>query len=355
MESMIKKLSLFSFALTLLSSPYLMAQAPKKAVAPKAAAKTVKKMKWVVAHNPTNTALNKMITDTGKEIEKKTNGSITMEYLFYDNTVKARHGAALTAVFDNKAQIAQVELAVFDRHAPVLDIFNMPYLFESHDQVRKVITGSFGAKMKKVIYDGYMAKIQPIAYTYSGGYRMFYGSKPIRSLADFKGLRTTNQGAKPIVEYHKMLGLQVEDGFTTRAETVEKHKNNKIDVEDSELNRLYVLSQDYPKLLKHVKYVTETRHLFYLTMIVANSNFIQGLSLEEKKIVNDELQKLAETERVYSIKQEDEARAYLKSKGVEFIELAPAKREELVKESKKLWTKYEAGLGPLIKEVQAIK
>lgn len=324
---MIKKMLLTLLSSFLLSSAHAANSAPLR-------------IKWLVAHNPTNKELNKMISEAGKKIEKESKGSMAIDFVFYDNTVRNRHVNAINEVFGNFAQLAQVELASLDRYTNDIDVFNMPYLLENHAHVKKVISGPIGNSIKEKIIKGSDNRIVPMAYTYSGGFRMFYGVKQLTKLSDFTGLRTTNQGIAPLLNYHKLIGLDTSIGGASREETVGLYEKKKIDIEDSELNRLYVLAQDYPNHLKNVKYLTETKHLFYLTMIISNNEFMNKLDKNQAKIVNSVIQKLAEDERVYSIKQEAEARKYLKDKGLVFVDMKEADKKEFIKKSRELWKTY---------------
>ncbi|MDX9732304.1 MAG: TRAP transporter substrate-binding protein DctP [Bdellovibrionales bacterium] len=349
----ISRFSVFSAAVPLLALAFMLIFASSGSVR----AETPKsyQVRWVAAHNPTNQPILKLTQEAADNMARRSGGRLKVSIVAHDNNTKNRHGSAIYDVFSGEAEVAQVEAGALRRFSQKMDVLNMPFLLKTHDRVRHVISGSIADKLKLAVEEGSGNKLKILAFTYSGGFRVMYGKKAISSIKDLEGAKTTISGPKPIVDFYNSFGAKFisKDSFT-RAQSIDLHREGKIDFEDSELNRLFVLVHDYPEHLKSIKYVSETNHMFYLTTILANKAFSESLPKDLREIFESEVAKLAEAERAFSIKQAKESQDYLIKNGVKWVKMNPADAALFEKRGREFWKQYEGTLGSLIKEIEAL-
>lgn len=313
------------------------------------------KIRWIAAHNPTNQPIVEMTQKAADNMSRRSAGRLKVTLVPYDNSTIDRHNRAINEVLNGTAEIAQIDTGNLNRFSSKIDVLNMPFLLNTHDRVRQVIHGKIADSLKASVLAGSDSKLQVMEFTYSGGFRVMYGSKAIKSSKDIVGAKTTISGPKPVQDFYEMMGAKFVRGRFSRGDSVALHRDTKIDFEDSELNRLFVLTQDYPEHLKHIKFVSETNHLFYLTALLANRKFLDSLPKDLRIIFESEVSALAESERLFSIEQAQSSKEYLIRNGVKWVTMSEGDRSVFEAKGRELWGKYETEIGALIKEIDALK
>lgn len=313
-------------------------------------------MRWVAAHNPTNRPVIEMTQKAASNIERLSQGRIKIEVVAYGNDKVRRHQSAIDEVLAGTATLAQVDAGELRRFSTKMDVLNMPFLLNSHERVRAVINGSVGEQLIDAVEAGSDGVLRIMGFTYSGGFRVMYGATAVNSLSDLKGKKSIISGPDPVQKYYKSLGVEfISGGPFTRANSISLHENGQIDIEDSELNRLYVLTQDYPGHIKNIKFVSETNHLFYLTTLLANSSYLNALPSDLREIFEKEVAALAEAERSFSIEQAKLSKLYLIENGVQWVSLSNQNLKKFEEHSLAFRKSYDSELGPLIAEIEAIQ
>ncbi|MGQ9778707.1 MAG: TRAP transporter substrate-binding protein [Bacillota bacterium] len=85
---------------------------------------------------------------------------------------------------------------------PPIGVFSMPYIFRSQEHMWKVLNGSIGQHFLDSLT---AVGLVGIAY-FDAGARSFYATKPLRGLADLKGLKIRVQPNPIMVNLVKLLG-----------------------------------------------------------------------------------------------------------------------------------------------------
>jgi tripartite ATP-independent transporter DctP family solute receptor len=221
-----------------------------------------------VADYPTVRAIVKM----GELIEARTNGR---------HRIRVFHSRQLG---EEKETIEQTRVGAIDINrtnvgplgslVPVADVLALPFLFRSIDHLHKVLDGPIGDEIL-ASFENYGL----IGLTfYDSGARSIYNSKrPIRTLADLKGLRIRIQQSELMVDMMKALGAepielpygQVETGLTTHI--VDGAENNWPS---------YVTTNHY----KAAQFYTLTEHTMSPEVLVMSLRAWQSLSLDDRAI-----------------------------------------------------------------------
>jgi tripartite ATP-independent transporter DctP family solute receptor len=221
-----------------------------------------------VADYPTVRAIVKM----GELIEARTNGR---------HRIRVFHSRQLG---EEKETIEQTRVGAIDINrtnvgplgslVPVADVLALPFLFRSIDHLHKVLDGPIGEEIL-ASFENYGL----IGLTfYDSGARSIYNSKrPIRTLADLKGLRIRIQQSELMVDMMKALGAepielpygQVETGLTTHI--VDGAENNWPS---------YVTTNHY----KAAQFYTLTEHTMSPEVLVMSLRAWQSLSDDDKAV-----------------------------------------------------------------------
>jgi tripartite ATP-independent transporter DctP family solute receptor len=160
---------------------------------------------------------------------------------------------------------------------PTANVLAMPFLFRSPEHLHKVLDGEIG--------DEIMQSLQPHGFIgltfYDSGARSIYNSvRPVRSMADLKGLKIRVQQSQLMVDMIKALGAepvelpygQVLTGLATKI--LDGAENNWPS---------YVTTDHY----RHAGYYTLTEHLMAPEVLVMSAKAWEGLNEQDRKIFKD--------------------------------------------------------------------
>ena len=164
---------------------------------------------------------------------------------------------------------------------PAANVLALPFLFRSFDHLHKVLDQAIGAEI--------LASTQRHGFVgltfYDSGSRSIYNSvRPIRTLADMKGLRIRVQQSELMVAMIKALGAeplelpygQVSTGLSTRL--IDGAENNWPS---------YVTTNHY----KLAPYYTLTEHTMGPELLVMSPRAWESLSAEDQEIFRDAARK----------------------------------------------------------------
>jgi tripartite ATP-independent transporter DctP family solute receptor len=163
---------------------------------------------------------------------------------------------------------------------PTVNALAMPFLFRSPAHLHRVLDGEIGKEI--------LESLQPHGFIgltfYDSGARSIYNSvRPVRSMADLKGLKIRVQQSQLMVEMIKALGAdpielpygQVLTGLATKL--IDGAENNWPS---------YVTTDHY----RHAGYYTLTEHLMAPEVLVMSVKAWESLSEQDRKIFKDAAQ-----------------------------------------------------------------
>jgi len=306
-------------------------------VVPAFAEGQVKKIRWVLAHDPVK-LFEAAANHFAEEVGRKTNGQIQVEIL----TVPA-YGKAYTPhndlkkvdvvryIQDGKIEMSQTyttSLGLLEKDMYVLDL---PFLFRDHGHAEKVLEGKVGNQLLAGLEK---SNVHGLAFTYSGGYRILPGNTPIEKIEQFKGMKIrtsqspvaqdtfTQLGATPVV-----MGL---DDVANAA------KRGQISAAESTYPRFYELKQN-----EFSKVLNDTQHSLFLTSIVINQDFWKSLTPAQQQAVREAAVSAARLERKQSIADAEVTKEQCKKDGIQVVSLPKAEQEKFKTLMQPIYKKYE--------------
>lgn len=321
-----------------------------------------REIRWYLAHSPSSTELKNVIEEYSERLYKKSGQKLKV--VVVNESSPLNHPGSNNPVGKvgvGEAEMSQVTISSLKKYYEPIMSFDMPFMFRNHEHAYKVLDGDIGNKILEGIYQGDFNqktknKIRGLYFTYSGGYRVFYGSQPLKSVEDFKGLKMYRPGNIPGDKFAQRLGVKYVEGNAGFGSLTYAYSfnSNQINIEEGELNRYEVFYRTYPELKTKANYVTETFHSLYLTLIVVNDDFLNSLDSATKKIFLEETKKLATDERELSLKLEVENREKLAKSGVKFSKLSEAEEKRLREVGMKVREDLPA-LKEWVQKIEAVK
>jgi tripartite ATP-independent transporter DctP family solute receptor len=220
---------------------------------------------------PTVQALNYM----GGLIEERSGGRLKMRVFHSRQLGEEKETIEQTRV--GAIDLNRTNVALLGSFVPAMNVLAMPFLFRSPEHLQKVLDGPIGREM----LDGF----EPYGFVgltfYDSGARSIYNSvRPVRSIADLKGLRIRVQQSEQMSDMIRALGAepvelpygQVVTGLATKL--IDGAENNWPS---------FITTGHY----KYAGFYTLTEHTMSPEVLVMSQKAWLSLSEEDRKIFRE--------------------------------------------------------------------
>ena len=199
-------------------------------------------------------------------------------------------------------------LIVLSRTVPEISALSVPFLFTTRQQAFSVVDGKVGELIgQKLAQKGF----QLLGIMELGARNLTNNTRPIKTLADFKGLKIRLQpddihlatfralGANPVAMDIKEVYSALQQGV------LDGQENPYAVIRDRNFNQVQ-------------KFLTGTSHFFDYIFVVVNKKRFDSLKPQQQQAVRAAMQKAVAKQRVDAEKQDTEALADLRKRGMQF-------------------------------------
>jgi tripartite ATP-independent transporter DctP family solute receptor len=272
---------------------------------------------------PTNQAVAYM----GEQLSKATGGKDKIK-IFGDSALGSEKDT-VEQVKIGAIDMVRVSSASFHGIVPESLIPSLPFLFRDIDHFRKTMYGPQGDKILAA-FD--KAGFIGLAF-YESGARSMYAKKPIKSVADMKGLKVRVQPSDLMVSMVNAMGAS-----PTPMPFAEVYTGLKTGLIDAAENN--VPSYDETKHYESAPIFSETMHVMTPEVLVFSKKVWDTLTAQEQAAIR----KAAKESVPYYVKlweaREKEARAEVLKGGAKFVDAAQVDKKSFVDVEKPVWDKY---------------
>ena len=229
-------------------------------------------------------------------------------------------------------------LAGFDKRIQVLDL---PYLFTTRKAAFDAVDGELGKKL-----NSYLEKKGFLVLGYQeNGFRHVTNSKrPIKTPADLKGLKIRTMENPMHIAFFKELGANPTP--MSWGELYTALQQGTVDAEENP----YAMIVD-GKFYEVQKYVSETGHVFSVTMLIANKKFMDKLPADLRGIIVKASHDFAAEQRKTIAGMENGFKNECIKAGMQANELTPEQKKPFVEATKKVYAQFEKDLGKEIMDI----
>src|SRR5712671_364621 len=284
------------------------------------------------------------VENLGKKLEKATNGRLSVQMF-----AAMQLGGEKEAI--EQAQVGAIQIARVSVGAlgPVIDdlnVFNLPFLFRNTAHMQKVIDGPIGQELLDKVTGNRNAALVALAWMDAGARSVYDTKKPIRSIADLKGLKVRVMGNPMFVDMMNDLGG---NGIAMGYDQVFSALQTGV-VDGAENNPPSFVFDNHYQVAKNY---TLTEHLIVPEMLVFSKKTWNALSKDDQALLLKLSKETQAEERVLWNKVEAEAFVKMKAAGIVPVKLADKKPfQDAVKP---VWDKYGAKYADMIKRIQAVQ
>ncbi|MBP2228874.1 tripartite ATP-independent transporter DctP family solute receptor [Azospirillum agricola] len=223
-------------------------------------------------------------------------------------------------------------------------VYDLPFLFNDEKEADAVLDGPFGQKLINSLNE---KGLVGLVYWENGFRNLTNSKRPITKAEDLGGVKLRVMQNPVYIDMFNRFGanavpLAFSELFTAlETGTVDGQENPVTTIQSS-------------KFYEVQKYLTISKHVYSPWILLASKRWYDGLSADEKKIVQESAIASRDFERKDSREASTQSIAYLKEKGMQINELSAAELDRMRELVKPAFDKYAAeGGADLLKDLQA--
>lgn len=276
-----------------------------------------------------------------KKAEELTKGRVKIEV--YANSTLYKDKEEMEALQIGAVQMLAPSLAKFGPlGVKEFEVFDLPYIFDGYDDLHKVTQGPMG----RMMLDKLDAKgVKGLAY-WDNGFKSFSANKPLKTPADFKGLKMRIQSSKVLESEMRSLGSLPQ--VLAFSEVYQALQTGVVDGTENPISNLYT-----QKMHEVQKHLTLTEHGYLGYAVITNKKFWEGLPADIRKQLEDAMDQSTSYANQIAKMENDKALESVKKSGKTEV-YTPTAAEKLAfkKVMVKTHTEMESRIGKdLIKSI----
>jgi len=283
------------------------------------------------------------VENIGKKLEKATNGRLSVQ--MYASMQLGGEKEAIEQAQVGAIQFARVSVGTLGPVIDDLNVLNMPFLFRDTAHMNKVVDGPIGQQLLDKVTNNAAAKLVGLCWMDAGARSFYDTKKPIKSIADLKGLKIRVIGNPMFVDMANALGA---NGVAMGYDQVFSALQTGV-IDGAENNPpSFVFDNHY----QVAKYYTLTQHLIVPEMLVYSRAGWDQLSADDQALMKKLSREAQADARELWNKTEADAMDRMKKAGIEIIPIAD--KTPFRDAVKPVWDKYGSKFADLIKQIQAV-
>jgi tripartite ATP-independent transporter DctP family solute receptor len=285
------------------------------------------------------------VEDIGKKLDKATNGRLSVA--MYPAMQLGGEKEAIEQAQVGTIAFARVSVGALGPVVDDLNVFNLPYVFRNTEHMQHVIDGPIGQDLlDKVTNSG--KGLVGLAWMDAGARNFYSTKKPIKTMADLKGMKVRVMGNPMFVDMANSMGgngiaMGYDQVFTAlQTGVVDGAENNPPS---------FVFDNHY----QAAKFYTVDEHLIVPEMVVFSKKIWDGLSKDEQALLVKFGKEAQQEERKLWATYEKQAMDKAKAAGIEIIQVSDADKKIFQAAVKPVWDKYGPKYAETVKRIQETK
>jgi len=285
------------------------------------------------------------VENLGKKLEAATNGRISVQ--MYPSMQLGGEKEAIEQAQIGAIAFARVSVGALGPVVDDLNVFNLPYVFRNTTHMQHVIDGPIGQELlDKVTNSG--KGLVGLCWMDAGARNFYNTKKPIKTMADLKGMKVRVMGNPMFVEMaNSMGGNGVAMGYdqvfsALQTGVVDGAENNPPS---------FVFDNHY----QVAKFYTVDEHLIVPEMLVFSKKAWDAMSKEDQALLMKFSKEAQQEERKLWDVYEQQAMDKAKAAGIQIIQVSDADKKAFQDAVKPVWDKYGPKYEATVKRIQEVK
>ena len=247
-----------------------------------------------------------ILADKFEELaERYTNGSVDIKVRCCGQLVT--EDEAFKALQLGTVDMSIITNSNISPHYPLMDVFVLPYIFQSGEHASQVLDGDVGQKFAA----DFQAKTKVHLLTYGGlEYRDFYNSvRPINTVEDMQGLKIRTPKNEVMLKTFEAFGASPIP--ISWADTPTALQTGTVVGSDNGTS--FIKSQKFYEIADNLAVL---EHFSYFSPLLASSRMMKKLDDEQTAAIQKAALEAGQYHRAVLAEQSDEIRDYLSEKGM---------------------------------------
>ena len=285
------------------------------------------------------------VENLGKKLDAATNGRYSVQ--MYPSMQLGGEKEAIEQAQIGAIAFARVSVGALGPVIDDLNVFNLPYVFRNTTHMQHVIDGPIGQELlDKVTNSG--KGLVGLCWMDAGARNFYNTKKPIKTMADLKGMKVRVMGNPMFVEMaNSMGGNGVAMGYdqvfsALQTGVVDGAENNPPS---------FVFDNHY----QVARYYTIDEHLIVPEMLVFSKKAWDAMSKEDQALLMKFSREAQLDERKLWEVYEQQAMDKAKASGIQIIQVSDADKKAFQDAVKPVWDKYGPKYEATVKRIQEVK
>jgi tripartite ATP-independent transporter DctP family solute receptor len=285
------------------------------------------------------------VENLGKKLEKATSGRLSVQ--MYPSMQLGGEKEAIEQAQVGAIAFARVSVGALGPVVDDLNVFNLPYVFRNTEHMQQVIDGPIGQDLLNAVTNSGKGLVG-LCWMDAGARNFYDTKKPIKTIADLKGMKIRVMGNPMFVDMANSMGangvpMGYDQVFTSlQTGVVDGAENNPPS---------FVFDNHY----QVAKFYTVDEHLIVPEMLVMSKKIFDSMSKEDQASLLKFAREAQLDERKLWDVYEKQAMDKAKAAGIQIVSVSAADKKAFQDAVKPVWDKYGPKYAAMIKRIQEVK
>jgi tripartite ATP-independent transporter DctP family solute receptor len=284
------------------------------------------------------------VENLGKKLEQATNGRLRVR--MYAAMQLGGEKEAIEQAQVGAIQFARVAVGALGPVIDDLNVFNLPFLFRDTAHMQKVIDGEIGQELLDKVTNNDKAGLVGLCWMDAGARSLYDTKKPIKTIADLKGMKFRVMGNPMFVDMMNALGG---NGVAMGYDQVFSALQTGV-VDGAENNMPSFVFDNHYQVAKYYSY---TEHLIVPEILVFSRKTWDALAKDDQALLKKLGREAQLDERALWNKYETDALDKAKAAGTDIV--GGLDKKPFQDAVKPVWDKYGPKYAAMIKRIQDVQ
>jgi tripartite ATP-independent transporter DctP family solute receptor len=220
--------------------------------------------------------------------------------------------------------------------SPTVGILTLPYVIQSAAEAKTLVTGEVGKELTaNTVRD---AGVRIVGWTFTGFRVLTNSKKPVKTLADLKGLKIRVPKNEIMIASYQAWGINPTP--MAWSETFTALQQGVVDGQDNPYLTVHSM-----KFNEVQKYVTNIRYVFSLEPIIVGESTFKKQPADVQKAILEAGAEATEHSYKWLLESEDKIKKDLMAKGMQITDAADGEKEWISKATTAVWPKFYDSIG----------
>ncbi len=273
-------------------------------------------------YSPSTTAFSLGLKRIGDRLKTKLGDEVDIKYVYNVLDLGYREDDLNWMVEDGVLTLAYQSSGYFTPQVPDLGVADLPYLFANVQTARAAIDGRFGQALAATLEAGLSCRV--LGYFEAGFSQFSNALRPVHAPADMKGMRIRVRPSKVQARTFELLGAEPKP--MDLLEFVDALKAGAVDAQENPFANTVTYS-----VHKFHRYHTVTNQHYQSRQVFVNRPSFDAWPQALQEEMRAAVKEAVIFQRGLHLKEEDDARAAIRSERGEILELTAPEHEAFVR------------------------